>query len=265
MRPVQGFRCNADGRSVHSTCCRSSPRVFGQFPPLRALRPGAFAVVDKAYFSGDGEVCDEGLGRLTHVFIAGRGRGNQGGAILADTSVASMWNTRLVLVFRGSVSAAAFIGVTLVTPATDAEELLVHGILGLGTGLEGSDALGAQAWRRARSRIVAGVDLRSDEGRSQGPSFRGFAEVEGHASLGGEVRWTAWPSRGVGLFGGGAFVLAPRSLVGAGAGLEIVIPLGKTAGFLLEPAVMAFPFGGDLPEKTVLVWGALTLGLRIGI
>jgi hypothetical protein len=153
----------------------------------------------------------------------------------------------------------------LLAATANAEELLSHVLFGVGSGGEAGDASGALAWRRARTRFVSGLDLRWDEGRAQGFSFRGFVEVEQRASLGGDVRYTAWATRGVGLFGGVTAIIAPETLWGGVAGAEFVIPLGNNPGIFIEPSVSAFPIGSDLPEGSVVVWASLALGVRVGI
>lgn len=143
---------------------------------------------------------------------------------------------------------------------------MLDGTAGLGTGIEGGDpGSGDLEWRRARTRIFAGFDMRSDENEKDSLGFRGFAEIEQRASVGAEVRYERWMSRGVGGFIHASAVIAPETLVGGGFGATFIIPFGKRAGFSIEPAFTAYPLGSDIPDGTVLLLGSLSLGLRLGL
>ena len=156
--------------------------------------------------------------------------------------------------------------VFLVPSLARAEGWMLDGTTGLTTGLEGGDpGSGDLAWRRARTRIFAGFDMRSDEAEKDSLGFRGFAEIEKRASVGAEVRYERWMSRGVGGFVLASAVIAPETMVGAGFGATFIIPFGKRAGFSIEPAFTAYPLGSDLPDGTVILLGSLSLGLRLGL
>lgn len=170
---------------------------------------------------------------------------------------------RIGLVRAVSVSTLAA-AIFLALPA-HAEEQLIEGQVGLGTGMEGGDSQGTMAWRRARARVVAGVDLRTDEDEAEGLGFRVFAEVEKRATVGGEARYEYWPSHGIGAYGGLIGTFAPETLFGAGVGVTLVVPMGRRAGIFIEPSFSALPLGSDLPGKNVLVWGLLSAGLRLGL
>lgn len=143
---------------------------------------------------------------------------------------------------------------------------MFEGTTGLGTGLEGGDPGGGSIeWHRARTRIFAGFDMRSDEAWQDSMGFRAFAEIEQRGGVGLEVRYERWMSRGVGGFVFGSAVLAPETLVGGGFGATFVIPFGKRAGFSIEPAFSAMPLGSDVPDGSVILLGSLALGLRLGL
>ena len=136
----------------------------------------------------------------------------------------------------------------------------------LGTGLEGGDPGGGSLeWRRARTRILAGFDLRSDEEEEQSFGLRAFAELERRGGVGGEVRYERWLGRALGGYVFATGLFAPETLVGAGFGATFVIPFGKRAGFAIEPAFAALPLGSDVPDDTVVMWATLTLGVRVGL
>lgn len=147
----------------------------------------------------------------------------------------------------------------------DAEELMMDGMFGIGTGLEGGDTGQGLKWRRARLRVTAGADLRSDEAEAEAVGFRGVVELENRATLGGEVRYAKWMARNFGVYANVGFTLAPETLFGAGVGATAVIPFGRRVGLYFEPAFSAMPLGSDTPGDAVLVWALLSAGLRFGL
>jgi hypothetical protein len=151
-------------------------------------------------------------------------------------------------------------------PPAKAEGWLLDGQFGLGSGMEGGDpGSGSLEWQRARLRVIAGLDMRTDEDESEGMGFRAFAEVEKRGSVGGEARYIRWISRSFGVHAGVLGTLAPETLVGAGVGATFVIPLGKRLGVYIEPSFSALPLGSDLPGDTILMWGLLSAGVRLGL
>jgi hypothetical protein len=144
-----------------------------------------------------------------------------------------------------------------------AEGWMYEGNVGLGTGLEGSDAgTGSMHWQRARFRLSAGVDLRSDESDDEGYGLRAVAELEKRGSFGGELRYSRFVARGFGAYAGLMGVAFPETLLGATAGATIVIPLGRPALYI-EPSFAALPLGSDLPDDSVLFWALLTVGVNV--
>ena len=159
---------------------------------------------------------------------------------------------------------AALVSVGLTRPA-QAEELLMDGNFGLGTGLEGGDPGTGLEWRRARLRVLGGVDLRSDEGPADALGFRAFVEVEKRASVGAEVRYQRWMARNFGVWAHLTGTVAPETLFGGGFGCTAIIPFGKKVGLFIEPSFSALPLGSDTPGDTVLIWGLLSAGARFGL
>ena len=147
-----------------------------------------------------------------------------------------------------------------------AEGWMLDGTAALGTGLEGGDpGAGSIEWRRARTRLLAGFDLRSDEAEEQSLGVRAFAELERRGGVGGELRYERWLGRGMGGYVFATGLVAPETLVGAGFGATFVIPFGKRVGFGIEPAFAALPLGSDVPDGTVVMWATLSLGVRVGL
>jgi hypothetical protein len=142
---------------------------------------------------------------------------------------------------------------------------MMDGSAAVGTGLEGGVPVSSLEWHRARTRLILGFDLRSDEGEKESLGFRAFAELERRAGVGGEVRYARWLSRGFGGFVFATGTITPETLVGAGFGATFVIPFGKRAGFSIEPAFAALPLGSDVPKGSVIFWGTLALGVRVGL
>ena len=151
------------------------------------------------------------------------------------------------------------------THEAKAEELLMDGNFGLGTGLEGGDPGTGIEWRRARLRVLGGVDLRSDEGPADALGLRAFVEVEKRASVGAEVRYERWMARNFGVWAGLTGTVAPETLFGGGFGCTAIIPLGKKVGLFIEPSFFALPLGSDTPQDGILIWGLLSAGVRFGL
>lgn len=141
----------------------------------------------------------------------------------------------------------------------------MDGVFGVGTGLEGGDPGNGLQWRRARTRLIGGVDLRSDEGQADALGFRGFVEIEKRASLGGEVRYERWMARNFGVWASLGGTVAPYTLFGGGFGCTAIVPFGKKFGLFIEPTFQAMPLGSDTPGDSVLVWGLLNAGVRFGL
>jgi hypothetical protein len=143
---------------------------------------------------------------------------------------------------------------------------MLDGIAGLGSGLEGGVPGAANiAWGRARTRIIAGFDMRSDEAEKDSIGVRAFAEIERRGGVGGEVRYERWLGRGFGGYLFGTATIVPETLVGAGFGATFVIPFGKRVGLGIEPAFAALPLGTDVPDDSVILWATLSLSLRVGL
>jgi hypothetical protein len=161
--------------------------------------------------------------------------------------------------------ACSVLGTVAMTRNARAEELLMDGNFGLGTGLEGGDPGTGLQWRRARLRVLGGIDLRSDEGPADALGFRAFVEVEKRASVGAEVRYERWMARNFGVWAGLTGTIAPETLFGGGFGCTAIIPFGKKVGLFIEPSFQALPLGSDTPGDSVLIWGLLSAGVRVGL
>jgi hypothetical protein len=161
-----------------------------------------------------------------------------------------------------AIGALALVGLT--KPAR-AEELLMDGHFGIGSGLEGGDPGTGLSWRRARFRLLGGVDLRSDEAMAEAIGFRGFVEIEQRATVGAEVRYERWMARNFGVWAHLTGTIAPETLFGGGFGCTAIIPFGKKVGIFIEPSFSALPLGSDTPGDEVLIWGLLSAGVRFGL
>lgn len=151
------------------------------------------------------------------------------------------------------------------TRPAQAEELLMDGNFGVASGVEGGDPGDGLSWRRARLRLVGGVDLRSDEGPADALGFRAFAEIERRASIGAEVRYERWMARNFGVWAGLTGTIAPKTLFGGGFGATAIIPFGRKVGLFIEPSFQALPLGSDTPSDEVLLWGLVAMGARFGL
>jgi hypothetical protein len=152
--------------------------------------------------------------------------------------------------------------VVALAPSAQAQNLLFSGEIGLASGVEGGDpGNGKSEFRRARTRLEAGADTRSDEDRVESLGLRAFVEIEPHTSFGGEVRYIRWLCEHFTGFAGFTGTIAPHTLAGALVGVQLYIPLGRVS-VLVEPSFSALPFGSDLPTDHLLMWALLAIGVR---
>jgi hypothetical protein len=153
--------------------------------------------------------------------------------------------------------------VLLLSSPVLAQTPVLGGQVTAGTGMEAGDpGTGATTFRRARTRVGVGIDARIDEDLKNGLGLVVFAEIEPHATLGGELRYMRWFSPNVIGFVGATGVFAPRTLLGADFGLQFHIPMAAGVTLFFEPSFAALPLGTDLPSDRVLIWGMLSGGIH---
>ncbi len=146
-----------------------------------------------------------------------------------------------------------------------AQRVTVGGDISLHTGLEGGDpGLGKMIFRRARTRLAVGIDFQLDEDPNGVFGVRPFAELEPSASFGTELRYGRSLGKWLMPFAGVSTILAPHTLFGFVAGLQVRVPMGQSA-FFIEPSFSAMPFGTDLPGERVLIWGLVGVGFRTNL
>ncbi|MBI5537733.1 MAG: hypothetical protein HY898_33725 [Deltaproteobacteria bacterium] len=163
---------------------------------------------------------------------------------------------------RISVIVPTALVLLLAAPAM-AQTPVLGGHVGATTGMEAGDpGSGQTTFRRARTRVMVGVDGRVDEDLKNGLGLVVFAEIEPHATLGGELRYMRWFSPNVIGFVGATGVFAPRTLLGADFGLQFHLPMAAGVTVFFEPSFAALPLGTDLPSDRVLVWGLLSGGIH---
>jgi hypothetical protein len=164
------------------------------------------------------------------------------------------------------LSGSAVLATSLVTQTAKAEGWDTNGVFALGTGVQGGDpGTGTVAWARARTRVIAGVDLRSDEAMTDGFGVYGFAEVERRATFGAEARYERWLTPTIGVHVGFLGTIAPQTMFGPGVGARLGLPIGKKATLFLEPGFAVFPVGSDLPKGNVILWGTLSGGIGVAL
>jgi hypothetical protein len=128
----------------------------------------------------------------------------------------------------------------------------------VGSGVE-SGGYGA---RRARTRLRAALELRTDERPDEALVVAGDVDVEPKPGFGADVRYGRALGPTLTLSAGAIGYLVPGTLIGPCAGAEARLPMGKGAFAVVAPDVSVFVAGSDLPENTV-VWQALfQVGLR---
>ncbi len=156
--------------------------------------------------------------------------------------------------------------VTTISCHGRAEGWLTNGVFALGSGLQGGDAgAGSVQLARARTRVMAGVDLRSDESLADGVGFYGFAEVERRATFGAEMRYERWWTPTIGFHVSLIGVMVPNTMVGPGVGARIGFPIGKKLTLFFEPGFAVFPLGSDLPQGNVILWAMLNGGIGVAL
>jgi hypothetical protein len=179
-----------------------------------------------------------------------------------------VWRDHVTITRFSGASVGLALALAIGTQARPAraEGWMMTGVFALGTGLQGGDpGTGQVAWMRARTRVLAGLDLRNDEFQSDGFGIYGFSEIERRASFGGEVRYQRFWTSTVGFHAAILGTVTPESMVGLGVGARFGFPLGKRATLFLEPGFAAFPLGSDLPGNNVIVWGTLAGGIGFAL
>jgi hypothetical protein len=164
---------------------------------------------------------------------------------------------------RFTVSLATLFVMFFLCRSAAAQRLVTGGGFGIGTGLQRSDLIQDGLFQRARTRIVAQLDFRSDEDMSQGLGIVGIFEIEPKVGFGIEPRYQRWLGKVVSGFVGVPIILVPKSLVGVDVGVDFNLPLGKSGlSVFLEPSLAAMPFGTDLPGDHLLIWGLVSAGVH---
>ena len=120
-------------------------------------------------------------------------------------------------------------------------------------------------WERARTRVMAGVDLRNDEFMTDGIGFYSFAEIERRATWGAEVRYERWWTPTIGFHVSAIGVVLPESMVGPAVGARIGFPIGKKLTFFIEQGFAVFPIGSDLPQGNVILWVMVNGGIGVAL
>jgi hypothetical protein len=162
--------------------------------------------------------------------------------------------------------ALAMIACAVVSRTSRAEGWLTNGVFALGTGLQGGDpGSGSVQWTRARTRVMAGVDLRSDEFMTDGFGFYSFAEIERRATWGAEIRYERWWTPTIGFYVSAMGVIVPDTMVGPAVGARLGFPIGKKVTLFLEPGFAVFPIGTDLPRDNVILWAMLNGGIGVAL
>jgi len=152
------------------------------------------------------------------------------------------------------------------TRVAGAEGWQTTGVFALGSGFQGGDpGTGTVAWARARTRIMAGVDLRNDEFITDGMGFYGFTEIERRATFGGEARYERWLTPTIGFHIGLIGTIAPETMFGPSAGARLGFPLGKRVTLFLEPGFAVFPVGSDLPRGNIILWAIVNGGIGVAL
>lgn len=165
---------------------------------------------------------------------------------------------------RASVRIATVMALGLWSVGAQAQRPLLGGQAAIGSGFEAGDpGTGATTFRRARTRLAMGLDMRVDEHPEDGLGVTVFTEVEPHVSVGAELRYLRWLSPTVIGIVGATGAIAPHTLFGCEFGLQVHVPLDMpNTTFFIEPVFAALPLGTDLPSDRVLIWGLMSAGIH---
>lgn len=162
----------------------------------------------------------------------------------------------------GGLITACLISGFLHSHAASAQQWKPAAQLGIASGVEAGDGgAGQTSFRRARTRILVGLDAFVDERPGTVYGAVAFAELEPHLSLGAEFRWMHSFSTQVRAYAGPSVVIAPYTLFGATLGAQVHLDgVEARSGWYVEPALSVMPLGSDLPGDGLIAWGLVSLG-----
>jgi hypothetical protein len=163
---------------------------------------------------------------------------------------------------RHGLALVACSSALLVAGPVKAQSWVLDAHAGLKTGLEGADTGSGVDWQRARTRLVLGLDLGSDEAHFTTIGMRAFVELERSVGVGAELGVMHWFTKRIGGFVGGVAVLTPETLVGGTANVIYQFPLGERLGVFVDASLSALPFGSDRPGDGTVLWVLLGVGVR---
>jgi hypothetical protein len=151
--------------------------------------------------------------------------------------------------------------------AAQAQQYMLGGQAAVSSGFEAGDpGTGSTTFRRARTRLSAGLDARVDETPKDGMGIVIYTDLEPHISVGGELRYMHWFSPTAIGYAGGTSAFAPHTLLGGTFGLQLRFPLDlQGTAVIVEPSFSALPLGTDLPSDKMLIWGLLSLGIHTNL
>ena len=160
---------------------------------------------------------------------------------------------------RRLLFAISFCASLLVASTASAQQYLIGASAQLASGVDGGGGT-SSAFMRTRTRIRLGCDLRIDESPEDVFGAALLAQIEPRAAFGVDVRYFRAVSPKVTVNAGALGYLAPSSLFGPSAGLDMRFPAGAKTFVTLGPEVNFFVLGSDLPDGT-FIWQAL---LQVG-
>ncbi|HEX7664931.1 MAG TPA: hypothetical protein VF407_10480 [Polyangiaceae bacterium] len=153
---------------------------------------------------------------------------------------------------------------TLAAQTASAQQYKVSAYAGLSSGVEGGGTSDFGI-RRARTMVRLGADASVDEFPKEIFGLYGVAEVEPHASFGGEARFMHMLGTSNLVHIGGIGLLAPSTLFGANAGFAHRFNFSKSVALEAGPAFQVFFIGSDLPDNAVIWQGLLQVGIHANL
>jgi hypothetical protein len=164
--------------------------------------------------------------------------------------------------WRSAIAALTLLGGLASSRPAAAQQYIAGATAQVGSGIAG----GAHGQlMRARTRLRIGADLRVDESPEDIFGAALLAEVEPHASIGADIRYMRAVGKRFVLHAGALGYVAPATLFGGAAGVEVRVPLSVSSALTFGPELNVFFLGSDLPDGTVFWQGLLQAGIHVDL
>jgi hypothetical protein len=181
---------------------------------------------------------------------------DQSGSLRGATSLSSRAHTRRGVALALSLALGGLAG------EAAAQEAQFAGVFEAMSGIEGGGDGYASGVRRARTTLRAGGEMWIDESPEDVVAAAAIIELEPHASIGADLRYT----RLVGdfaLHAGAIGIIAPNWMIGVTFGAQYRLRVAEMVTIDFGPTGNVYFYGGDLPKSHVLWQGLASAGVRV--